>query len=187
MSSELTIAVSGKSGCGNTTVSKLLAERLGLRLINYTFHDMARERGVSFEELCRLAEQDNQYDLYLDRRQVELASSGGCVLGSRLAIWLLPQAHIRVYLTASPEERARRIALREGLDPARSQEDVEARDTRDRNRYLRLYRIDIDDHSPADLVVDTEAGGPPYVVETVLAAVRARQDGPPAGPARRGA
>ena len=180
MSSELTIAVSGKSGCGNTTVSRMLAERLGLRLINYTFHTMADERGVSFEEICRLAEQDDQYDLYLDRHQVELASCGGCVLGSRLAIWLLPRAHIRVYLTASPQERARRIALREGLDPARTLEAVEARDARDRNRYLRLYRIDIDDYRLADLVVDTEAGGPPYVVEAILAAL-------PPGPTHRGA
>jgi cytidylate kinase len=174
MSSELTIAISGKSGCGNTTVSRLLAERLGLRLINYTFHDMAREQGLAFEELCRLAESDNQYDLYLDRRQVELAVSGGCVLGSRLAIWLLPHAHLRVYLTASLGERARRIAGREGLDPTQALAAVERRDTRDRNRYLRLYQIDIDDYGLADLVVDTEAGEPPSVMGEILAAVQAR-------------
>jgi cytidylate kinase len=174
MSSELTIAISGKSGCGNTTVSTLLAQRLGLRLINYTFHNMAQERGLSFEEFGRLAEQDDQYDLYLDRRQVELASGGGCVLGSRLAIWLLPEATLKVYLTASLEERARRIALREGLDPAQAREAVEERDKRDRKRYLRIYHLDIDDPRPADLVVDTEAGQPPYVVEAVLAALRGR-------------
>ena len=174
MSSEPTIAISGKSGCGNTTVSTLLAQRLGLRLINYTFHNMAQERGLSFEEFSRLAEKDDQYDLYLDRHQVELASAGGCVLGSRLAIWLLPRAHIRVYLTASPQERARRIALREGLDPARTLEAVEARDARDRNRYLRLYRIDTDDYRLADLVVDTEAGEPADLVESILVALRAR-------------
>jgi cytidylate kinase len=174
MSSELSIAISGKSGCGNSTVSKLLAERVGLRLINYTFHDMARERGISFEEICRLAELDDQYDLYLDRRQVELASSGGCVLASRLAIWLLPQASLKVYLSASQQVRAQRIAQREGLDAARSLQDLVQRDTRDRNRYLRLYGIDLDDSRAADLVVDTEAGDPAYVVETILAALRTR-------------
>lgn len=174
MSSELTIAVSGKSGCGNTTVSTLLAQRLALRLINYTFHNMAEERGLSFEEFVRLAEKDDQYDLYLDRHQVELASAGGCVLGSRLAIWLLPHAHLRVYLTASLGERARRIAVREGLDPAQALAAVERRDARDRNRYLRLYQIDIDDYRLADLVVDTQAGEPPYVMEKILAAVQAR-------------
>jgi cytidylate kinase len=180
MWSELTIAISGKSGCGNSTVSRLLAERLSLRLINYTFHDMAVERGLPFEELCRLAEKDNQYDLYLDRRQVELASVGGCVLGSRLAVWLLPKAHLRVYLAASLEERARRIARREGLEAARALEAVKARDTRDRNRYLRLYQVDIDDYRLADLVVDTEAGDPQYVLENILSAL-------PEPPADRGA
>jgi len=174
MSSELIIAISGKSGCGNTTVSTLLAQGLGLRLINYTFHNMAQERGLPFEEFARLAEKDDQYDLYLDRHQVELASAGGCVLGSRLAIWLLPQASLRVYLTASLEERSRRIALREGLDPALARSAVEERDSRDRKRYLRIYNIDIDDYRLADLVVDTEAGEPPYVVEAILAVLRAR-------------
>jgi cytidylate kinase len=99
------------------------------------------------------------------------------VLGSRLAIWLLPRASLRVYLTASLEERARRIARREGLDPAVTRKAVEERDNRDRNRYLRLYRIDIDDYRLADLVVDTEAREPPYVVEAILEALRARQGG----------
>jgi cytidylate kinase len=181
MSSELTIAISGKSGCGNTTVSTLLAQRLGLRLINYTFHTMAQERGLSFEELGRLAEQDDQYDLYLDRHQVELASTGGCVLGSRLAIWLLTDATLKVYLFASLQERARRIALREGLDPALARKAVEERDNRDRSRYMRIYQIDIDDYRLADLVVDTEAGQPPDIVETILAALRELEAGGPGG------
>jgi cytidylate kinase len=183
MSSELTIAVSGKSGCGNTTVSGLLARRLGLRLINYTFHNMAQERGLAFEEFVRLAEQDDQYDLYLDRHQVELAAAGGCVLGSRLAIWLLPRADLRVYLSASLEVRARRIAEREGLEPVLARRAVEERDARDRKRYLRLYHIDVDDYRLADLVVDTEAGDPPWVVEAILAALAGRQggDGRPGG------
>lgn len=179
MSSKLTIAVSGKSGCGNTTVSRLLAERLGLRTINYTFHDMARERGIPFDELCRLAETDNQYDLFLDRRQVELAAGGGCVLASRLAIWLLAQADLKVYLTASQAERARRISQREGLELQQAERSIEQRDRRDRNRYLRLYRIEIDDYRFADLVVDTERGDPEYVVETILAALPEK---PPTAP-----
>jgi len=108
---------------------------------------------------------------------VELASAGGCVLGSRLAIWLLPAATLRVYLAASLQERARRIAAREGLEPLQARQAVAERDERDRKRYLRLYRIDTDDYRLADLVVDTEAGDPAWVVETILAALRDRQVG----------
>ena len=156
MSSELKIAISGKSGCGNTTVSRLLAHRLSLRLINYTFRDMARERGISFEELRRRAEEDDQYDLYLDRRQVELASRESCVLGSRLAIWLLKDAQLKVYLSASPEVRAGRIARREGQSFEQALAELHERDGRDGRRYLRLYGIDIDRYDFADLVVDTQ-------------------------------
>jgi cytidylate kinase len=104
----LRIAISGKSGCGNSTVSRIVARRLGLRVINYTFKDLARDRGVSFDEICRLAETDSQYDLTIDRMQVELAREDGFVLGSRLAIWLLREHAFTVYLHASLATRARR-------------------------------------------------------------------------------
>ncbi|MDR1566822.1 MAG: cytidylate kinase, partial [Treponema sp.] len=40
------IAVSGKSGCGNTTVSRLVADALDLRFINFTFRSLAREKNM---------------------------------------------------------------------------------------------------------------------------------------------
>lgn len=113
-SSDLRIAISGKSGCGNSTVSRLVAEKLGLRVINYTFKNLARDSGMSFEELALKAETDPQYDLTIDRMQVDLARMGGCVLGSRLAIWLLRDTALTVYLMASLDVRAARIARREG-------------------------------------------------------------------------
>src|SRR6056297_4004390 len=99
----LKIAISGKSGCGNSSVSRIVAEKLNLRLINYTFHDMADEKGIDFEEFCRMAEQDFSFDRELDRKQVEMAEEGDCVLGSRLAIWVLDKADLKVYLDASLE------------------------------------------------------------------------------------
>jgi cytidylate kinase len=164
----LRIAISGKSGCGNTTVSRLVAARLGLRLINFTFKDLARERGMSFDEICEKAEIDPQYDLTIDRRQVELAKEGGCVLGSRLAIWLLRDTAFTVYLAASPETRSARIARREGTDLPTALEKTKARDKRDHDRYLRLYRYDTDVHDFADLVVDTEAMEQEAVAERIV-------------------
>ena len=52
------IAISSKSGCGNTTVTTLLAERLGYKMINFTFRQLAAERGVEFWDFCRMAEND---------------------------------------------------------------------------------------------------------------------------------
>lgn len=162
------IAVSGKSGCGNTTVSRLLAERLGVRFINYTFRNMARERGVPFEDFLALAERDFSMDRELDAKQVELASAGDCVLGSRLAIWLLHDADLKVYLRASAEVRARRIWNREGGDLAATVEFTKQRDRKDRERYLRIYEIDNDDFSFADLVIDTERMTPEEIVGAIV-------------------
>ena len=158
MSSSSTIAISGKSGCGNSTVSKIVAERLGLTVINYTFKSVAEERGMTFEEVTRLAEIDDSFDRHVDERQVRLAAAGNCVLGSRLAIWLVEHADMRVYLDASIEVRAARIREREGGERDRVEALTAERDVRDRKRYLRLYDIDIDKFDFADLVID--AGQP---------------------------
>ncbi|MFW6261685.1 MAG: (d)CMP kinase [Spirochaetota bacterium] len=175
------IAISGKSGCGNSTVTRRVAERLGYRRINYTFKDMAREEGVSFERLCEMAEHDSRWDIRLDRKQVEMAREGDTVLGSRLAIWVLDDADLRVYLDAPPEIRARRIQKRniENGEKPTSYETVLTqtveRDQRDHDRYLRLYGIDNDDFSFADLVIDTTDMSPEEEVDLIIEAAEKKR------------
>lgn len=174
MLNEARIAISGKSGCGNTTVSRLVAEEFGLRVINYTFKTMAAEMAISFEELCVLAESASRYDRELDQKQMELATAPGCVLGSRLAIWFLEDADFKVHLDGGARVRAARIADREGLTLEQSLAATNARDKRDRHRYLRLYKIDVDEYGFADLTVDTAAGDQFYVARTITEALRAK-------------
>ncbi|TVQ37923.1 MAG: cytidylate kinase [Spirochaetaceae bacterium] len=165
------IAISGKSGCGNSTVSRLVAERLGLRLVNYTFHTIAEERGLDFDELCRMAEDDPGWDRYLDQRQVEMAREGSCVLGSRLAVWLLrDEADLTVYLTAPLAVRAERIWRREGGSYAVVLERTRLRDERDRYRYLKLYNIDNNHYDFVDLLIDTESQLPEQIADRIVAA-----------------
>jgi cytidylate kinase len=180
-SSALRIAISGKSGCGNSTVSRLVAAWLGLRVINYTFKDLARDKGLSFEEICRRAEVDPQYDLTIDRMQVKLAEEGGCVLGSRLAIWLLRDSAFTVYLRAPVEIRAGRIARRESKDLTVALLETDQRDRRDRDRYSRLYGYDVDRFGFASLVVDTESLSQEEVAEEIVAHA---SELPGPGPAR---
>lgn len=150
------VAISGKSGCGNTTVSKLVAGILGREFINYTFRKMAEEKGMSLAKILALAERDASWDRLLDSHQVELARKQDCVIGSRLAMWLLPDADLRVYLKASPSVRVDRIHAREGGDREEIARFTAERDIQDHRRYLDTYGIDTDDISCAHLVVDTE-------------------------------
>ncbi len=170
------IAISGKSGCGNTTVSQLVADKLGYPMINFTFRTLSEEKGIEFWTFCKMAEQSDEYDLEVDRRQVEMAMAvEDCVLGSRLAIWMLKDADLKVYLTASSEERARRITEREGGSLEKRREETEIRDQRDSARYLRLYDIDNTDTSIADLVIDTSNIGAAEVADRIIEEVGKRE------------
>jgi len=171
----LKIAISGKSGCGNSTVSKLLSQTLDLRMINYTFRNMAQEQGRELSELLKLAEHDTSWDKTLDKRQVELAAGGNCILGSRLAIWLLKDAQLKVFLKASPEIRASRIQQREGGTFATVFKNTVERDRNDRERYLRLYQIDNDLYDFADLVIDVSDRKPEMILEDIIYALRVKQ------------
>ena len=163
------IAISGKSGCGNTTVSTLLSEKTGFPMVNFTFRQLAQEKGVDFWTFCEMAEKDDNIDRELDSRMVDMAmETENSILGSRLAIWNMENADLKVYLTASDEERARRISTREGGSVEEQLEVTRRRDANDTARYKRIYGIDNNDTSVADLVIDTEGKTPQEIVDIIL-------------------
>jgi cytidylate kinase len=170
--SEVRIAISGKSGCGNTTVSKLVADRLSLRFINFTFRSLAEEHGITFEEVLKRAKVDDYWDRAVDERQLAMArEDGGCVLGSRLAVWMLTEADLKVYLRATPETRSRRIQTREGGSIEAIAAFTSERDRQDHGRYRILYGIDTDDFDFVDLVIDVDDKYPPEIADLVIAAL----------------
>ncbi|MCL2094187.1 MAG: (d)CMP kinase [Treponema sp.] len=167
---DLKIAVSGKSGCGNTTVSRMLAETLGLRFINFTFRTLAQERDLDLRDILTMAEKDDSWDKEVDSRQVQLAKQeGGCVLGSRLSIWMFPEADLKVYLSARPETRAKRIQVREGGALDEIAAFTASRDQKDHERYMKIYQIDNDDYSFADMVIETDTVGPKDITLKIIA------------------
>lgn len=172
------IAISGKSGCGNTTVSRLVADCLGLRFINFTFRSLAKEHGLSLEEVLERAKTDNFWDISVDERQVAMArEDGGCVLGSRLAIWMLEEADLKVYLRASEQTRALRIQNREEGDLAKIAAFTRERDRQDSQRYLELYHIDNSKYDFADLVIDTDDLDADQIANLVIHALKSQEKG----------
>ena len=164
------IAISSKSGCGNTTVTTLLSKRLGYPMVNFTFRQMAAERGIDFWDFCKLAEKDFEIDRELDRRQVEMAmKEDNCILGSRLAIWMLKDADLKVYLTASEETRASRVLKREGGTFEERYNQTVRRDNNDTKRYKAIYGIDnTSADEVADLVISTDNKTPEEIVDLII-------------------
>ena len=119
-------------------------------------------------------EEDAEIDRELDRRQVEMAREEASVLGSRLAIWMLDDADLKVYLEASPEVRAQRVFKREGGSIEKRLKETAERDRRDHDRYMKIYGIDNDDYSFADLIINTDKLDPEDIMKMIVG--RALQD-----------
>ncbi len=168
LNKDLRIAISGKSGCGNTTVSTMLSKKLGISLINYTFRQLAVEKGLTLAQVIENAKNDDFYDKYVDTHQVELAKKESCVLGSRLAIWMLKEADLKVYLFADDETRAKRVFNREGGNLDEIKKFTAMRDSEDSRRYKKLYNIDNNKYDFVDLFIDTANVNPEQITKMII-------------------
>ena len=153
----LVITVSGLHGSGTSTQARRLAEALGLRYVSagLLFRRIARERGLTLEELSRLAEEDPELDRILDEQTREEARRGGVVIDAILSGWMVEDADFKIFLTAPLEERVRRIARREHLTLEEARRETLRRERSERERFKRYYGIDLTDLSIYDVVLNT--------------------------------
>lgn len=168
------IAISGHSGCGNTTATTNVGRALGLNIVNYTFRDLAKDLGMSFDDLHKQAPDNFIFDYLTDLRCIRAALNENIVLGTRLAAWLM-DADLRIWLHAPLEARARRINMRESEKEATYEAVLYKtlkRDEQNRKRYLQLYGLDILDHSDFDITINTEKLTAEQVSSLIVAAAQ---------------
>ncbi len=171
------ITISGLPGAGTTTVSHLVADSLGLERVpgGEVFRQLAVEAGMSLAEFGAYAQHHPEIDVELDRRLEARAREGGCVIESRLAGWLTARAGLvalRVWVDCDEQERAARVARREGTTREVAAADNRARSTLEHDRYRAVYAIDLSDRSTYDLVLDSTATPPEELAATIIDAAR---------------
>jgi cytidylate kinase len=135
------------------------------------FRALADERGLSVAEFSKIAENHAAIDVELDKRLAARAQEGDVVLESRLAGWIATNEGLdglRVWIACDPDERARRVAEREGIPRAAARQANDVREASERQRYEEYYGIDISDLSIYDLVLDSRALAPDDLTAAIL-------------------
>jgi cytidylate kinase len=156
------IAIDGPAGAGKSTVARAVAEKLGftyldsgamyravalslLRDPNGTAAERARVVDIDFDdpairapevsEAASRVAQDAQVRAALVERQRQFLQDGDWVAEGRdIGTVVAPDAELKVFLTADPEERARRRAAELGADVDVVLRDQALRDEQDRSR-----------------------------------------------------
>ena len=115
------IAISGKPGAGTSTISKILAKRLGIKYFS---------PGQKFFKPSKMNDTNETLDLWksdkgkskdfhkrIDDYQRKLAKRGNIVICGKLSIWVLKDlADLKVWLDCDFDERVRRTSKRDKIN-----------------------------------------------------------------------
>jgi CMP/dCMP kinase len=172
------VTIGGPPGSGKSTAGRRVAERLRLEFhsAGELFRAEGRRRGMEVEAFGQYAEAHPEVDRELDDALQALATPGHLLEG-RIQGALCRRNGVPVHyvvVTATEDERVRRVAERDGQSLAEARLRVQQREASERDRYRRLYSIDLN-REVADLTVDSTAQNAPAVAEAIVAFVRARE------------
>jgi len=175
------VVVNGDLGSGKSTVSTLLAHRLGIRRISVgdVYRKMARQRDMTALELNLHAELDDKIDHFVDQVQSDIAMSGErVVVDSRLA-WFFFSDALKVHLITDPTVAAHRVMQRpaDAVEHYRSVEEARQRlaerGESERVRFLERYGADKTRLRNYDVVCDTTRATAEEIVARILQAIAA--------------
>jgi cytidylate kinase len=166
---KIVICISGMAGTGKSTLAKKLALKYGLRYFSGgdALRALAAEEGFNSSgngwwesaEGLRFLEkrmQDPCFDKAVDDKLLEVAGQGGVLLDSWTMPWLV-KGGFKIWLSASVERQAERIARRDRMTVESALLALKEKEARTRAIYKELYGFVLgEDFSPFDFVLDTD-------------------------------
>ncbi|UCE28832.1 MAG: cytidylate kinase family protein [Candidatus Bathyarchaeota archaeon] len=182
---KIVLCISGMTGCGKSSVARRLAEEYGLeyfsggdalKILAFEMGYRSSEKGWwETDEGMRFLQQrekESTFDTKVDEKLLKWAGRGDVVLDSWTMPWLLKKKGFKVWLEASVEVRAERVAGRDGISLERALVTLKKRDEKTMVIYKSLYGFDLGrDFSPFDLVLDSNRLSADEVFKTVCMVV----------------
>jgi cytidylate kinase len=165
----MVICISGLAGTGKSTVAKKIAKKYGLRYYSGgdALKELAKEEGYcptqkgwweSPEGLGFLAarEEDHRFDKLVDDKLLSYGKEGNVLLDSWTMPWLIKDG-FKIWLLASMEKRAERVAIRDGITKKQALQMLKEKEEKTKSIYKDLYGFELgEDFKPFDLVLDTD-------------------------------
>jgi cytidylate kinase len=174
------------TGSGKSVLAKKLALRYGLRYVSGgdALKEVAKEAGFdpyregwweSEEGLNFLSKrlENPEFDKKVDEKLIEMAKTGNVVFDSWTMPWLLKAPNcFKVWLKASIDVRARRVAKRDKISVKEAMVSIREKDKKTASIYRRLYGFRLgEDYSPFDLILDNSKTDPQTDFEIICAVI----------------
>lgn len=164
----LVICVCGMAGSGKSVLAKRLAQKCGLEYFSggdalkalaiKEGHKPSNHGWWESEEGMRFLERrgkDSKFDKAVDKKLLEMATKGNVVLDSWTVPWLV-DAGFKIWLEASPERRAERIAKRDQISVEEALNALKQKEEQTKTIYKELYGFNLgEDFAPFHFIVDT--------------------------------
>ena len=166
----MVICISGMAGTGKSTLAKKLAQKYGFDY--YSGGDalkvLASEEGYAASQpgwwespqglkFLKQREGDAKFDRAVDQKLLEYTKKGNVLLDSWTMPWLL-KSGFKIWLLASMEKRAARVAQRDQINVEQALKVLKEKEDRTKGIYKKLYGFMLgEDFQPFNLVLDTES------------------------------
>jgi cytidylate kinase len=165
----LVLCISGMAGTGKSTLAKKLAAKYGLKYYSGgdALKTLASEEGYytsrrgfwESPEGLRFLEKrqkDAHFDEAVDAKLIEYAEKGDVLLDSWTMPWLMKKG-FKIWLLASLEKRAERVAKRDRITVQQAFQMLGEKEAKTKAIYEKLYGFALgEDFKPFDLVLDTD-------------------------------
>ncbi|HEV2389325.1 MAG TPA: cytidylate kinase family protein [Nitrososphaerales archaeon] len=175
------IILCGSPAVGKTTVARIIASKLKLKLIGGgdILKEIALEEGYNAvgddwwdtSEGMRFMEEragSPEFDREVDRRLLARAAKGDVVITSYTLPWLTKDG-VKVWLAGNKTSRAERMAKRDSASVEECAKVIEERDRENFALYKKLYGIRFGkDLAPFSIIVGTDGVPVAEVAEAVL-------------------